>query len=444
MTRKYFLRRYMPKNIYGRVLLLIIIPIVLLQVFIAYMFFNAHWSRVTGTLSQSVAGEIAVALELYEDDSSSENLDRLNLMLRENMNISIDFISLESLPDYTPISSLSALDQTLNKALGKYLEQEYWFDTTRFSEHIDIRVSVEGGILRFVTPRKRAFAPSAWVFLFWLVTSSLLLMFIAILFARNQAKPIIALARAAEAFGQGQDIGRYRPSGATEIRLAGNAFLKMRQRLQKQIEQRKDFLAGVSHDLRTPLTRLKLYFAMQDDDHSKAASSDLEEMETMLEGYLNYARDTGSETRHPHRIDLIIKDALKAYKDPIEFVYHASPMILLQPTSFKRIINNLVSNALKYGNQARVTLDLNKTNIIIDVDDDGPGIPKDERVLAFQPFQRLDGARNQNVEGVGLGLAITRDILQSYGGTLQLLDCEDMGGLKARILIPRKHEISSA
>ena len=419
--------------------MIIILPIILMQIAVAYIFFNAHWVRVTATLSDSIAAEIAFAVELYEQAPSSERVTRLDELMRPNMELSIDFVSLDQLPETERKSFFSTLDRTLRKAMNKSISDPYWFDTTRYPNHIDIRVKVENGVLRFITTRDRVFAPTGFMFIFWLTATTALLTGISIIFAKNQARPIIELAKAADAFGRGQNIGNFKPTGATEVRLAGQSFLKMRQRLQRHIDQRKAFLAGVSHDLRTPLTRLKLHFAIN-DDADDLAESDLIEMEKMLEGYLDFARGTVSEDREPHRIDLIISDALRKYSQDIEFTHDSSPIIDLQVTSFTRAINNLVSNGLKYGDQVRVNLTQNDASIIIDIEDDGPGIAEEDRKLAFQPFQRLDGARNQNIEGVGLGLAITRDIIQSYGGHLTLED-SDMGGLKARIRLPLQSKI---
>ena len=422
--------------------MIIILPIILMQMAVAYIFFNAHWVRVTATLSDSIAAEIAFAVELYEQAPSSERVARLDQLMRPNMELSIDFVPLDILPKTERKSLFSNLDRTLRQAMNKSITDPYWFDTTRYPNHIDIRIAVDGGVLRFITTRDRVFAPTGFMFIFWLMTTTILLTAISILFAKNQARPIIELAKAADAFGRGQNIGNFKPSGATEVRLAGQSFLKMRQRLQRHIDQRKAFLAGVSHDLRTPLTRLKLHFAVNDDSCDKA-ESDLVEMEQMLDGYLDFARGTLSEDREPHRLDVIIKDTLKKYKQNIDFKHNSSPTIDIQTTSFTRAINNLVSNGLKYGETVRVTLTQSDNNIFIDVEDDGPGIAKENRKAAFQPFQRRDEARTQNIEGVGLGLAIARDIIQSYGGMLTLED-SDMGGLKARIRLPMQSKITSS
>ena len=419
--------------------MIIILPIILMQLFVAYIFFNAHWSRVTATLSDSIAAEIAFAVQLYEQAPSSDLVAELDNLMRPNMELSIDFVPLDILPAAERKSFFSNLDRTLRKALNKSITDPYWFDTTRYPNHIDIRIKVDGGVLRFITTRDRVFAPTGFMFIFWLFTTSLLLTAISIVFAKNQARPIIELARAADAFGRGQNIGDFKPSGATEVRLAGHSFLKMRQRLHRQIEQRKAFLAGVSHDLRTPLTRLKLHFAIHETSNENA-ENDLIEMEQMLDGYLDFARGTMPEKREPERLDIIISNALKRYHQPIDFKCECSPIMNIQTTSFTRAITNLISNGLKYGKTVRVSLEQTDSNVVINIEDDGPGIPESHRSDAFQAFHRLDEARNQNIEGVGLGLAIARDIIQSYGGNLTLHD-SDMGGLKAQIYLPLQSDI---
>ncbi|MEP6342891.1 MAG: ATP-binding protein [Maricaulaceae bacterium] len=420
--------------------MIIILPIILMQLAVAYIFFNAHWSRVTASLSNSIAAEIAFAVELYEQDPSSDRVAQLDKLMRPNMELSIDFISLDDLPEAERKSFFSNLDRTLRQAMNNSITDPFWFDTTRYPNHIDIRIKVDGGVLRFITTRDRVFAPTGFMFIFWLLTTTILLTGISILFAKNQARPIIELARAADAFGRGQNIDKFKPSGATEVRLAGHSFLKMRQRLQRQIEQRTAFLAGVSHDLRTPITRLKLHFAIDESsDHN--AKNDLVEMEQMLEGYLDFARGNTSEKREPQRLDIIISNTLKKYSQDIEFKCDFSPIMKVQTISFTRAINNLVSNGLKYGTNVCVNLVQTDEAILIDIEDDGPGIPEDQRNDAFQAFHRLDDARNQNIEGVGLGLAIARDIIQSYGGNLILGDSR-MGGLKAQIRLPLRSKIT--
>jgi len=390
-------RAYLPKSLFGRALLIIMLPIVIMQMAVAYFFFNAHWNQVTSNLSDSVAADVSVAVQLYKQDPTSQRALRLDNMLRPKMELSVALAENDTLPLTTRDAFFSNLDKTLRRALANSLSDEFWFDTTRYPNHIDIRVAVDEGVLRFIAARDRVFAPTGFVFIFWLITATVVLSLVSILFIRSQARPISALAAAADAFGRGQDISSYKPSGASEVRLAGQSFLKMRGRIKRHIEQRTTMLAGVSHDLRTPLTRLKLHHAMQKpSEDNDAARQDLRDMESMLDGYLDFAR----------------------------------------AQSFERAITNLVSNALKYGTKCKLSVEEDNQNIYFKIEDDGPGISPDHRADAFKAFHRLDTSRNQNIKGVGLGLSIARDIVQIHGGSLRL-DDSDMGGLKAVIRLPK-------
>lgn len=432
------LKRYVPKSLFGRAMLIIILPIAIMQIAVAYIFFNAHWQTVTSSLSESVAADISVAVELYKQAPDAERAERLDNMLRPNMELSVALEQGDALPPTSRNAFFSNLDNTLRRALTDNLDDPFWFDTTRYPNHIDIRVEVDAGVLRFIAPRERVFAPTGLAFLFWLLMATTLLTLISILFIREQARPISELAGAADAFGRGQDIGSYKPSGASEVRLAGQSFLKMRQRLRRYIDQRTLMLAGVSHDLRTPLTRLKLHLAMQEKDaENDAARRDIKDMEAMLDGYLDFARSDSEEASQPTDMEDFLKTVIDSYDAPLpELIISTGPETLdIKPIALQRAIANLISNARKYGQSVRVELTREKSDLCIHIDDDGPGIPEDQRREAFRPFSRLDTARNQNIKGTGLGLAIARDIVQGHGGSLTLHD-SDMGGLRATIRLP--------
>ncbi len=431
------LKRYLPKSLFGRALLIIMLPIAIMQMAVAYFFFNAHWNEVTANLSDSVAADVSVAVQLYKQDPTHDRTRRLDNMLRPNMELSVALVAADSLPLTSRDAFFSNLDKTLRRALANSLTDEFWFDTTRYPNHIDIRVSVDEGVLRFIAARDRVFAPTGFVFIFWLVTATLLLSMVSILFIRNQAKPISELAAAADAFGKGHDISPFKPSGASEVRLAGQSFLKMRGRLKRHLEQRTIMLAGVSHDLRTPLTRLKLHLAMQTPSKdNEAAKQDLVEMETMLKGYLDFARGLSGEDTVAVNAKSYMQDLLSRMNiSATTLICDVDFKIALKPQSFERALQNLLSNALKYGTHCRVTLQRDEDVAYFIIEDDGPGIPEDRREEAMKAFQRLDTARNQNIEGVGLGLSIVKDITQIHGGTLRL-DVSEMGGLKAIICLP--------
>ena len=431
------LKKYLPKSLFGRALLIIMLPIAIMQMAVAYFFFNAHWNQVTANLSDSVAADVSVAVQLYKQSPSVNRAERLDDMLRPKMELSVALEEGDSLPVTTRDSFFSNLDKTLRRSLGDSLSDEFWVDTTRYPNHIDIRVAVDEGVLRFIAARERVFAPTGFVFIFWLITATVLLSLVSILFIRNQAEPITELADAADAFGKGQDISIYKPSGASEVRLAGQSFLKMRGRIRRHIEQRTTMLAGVSHDLRTPLTRLKLHLAMQEkSDENEAARQDIKDMESMLDGYLDFARGLEGEGTESVKLKAFMSGVISKMPEPqAKLVAEDHITADIRPQALERAVMNLLSNAQKYAKKSRVSLSQDESNIYIAVEDDGPGIPEEKRGEAFKAFQRLDTARNQNIEGVGLGLSIARDIAQIHGGALRLED-SDMGGLKALIRLP--------
>ena len=296
LFRRGRLKRILPKSLFGRAMLIITLPIALMQVIVAYIFFDAHWQSVTASLSESVAADIAVAVTLFEQDPSAMRAQDLDNMLRPKMQLSIALAEEKPLPEEDRLAFFSALDKTLRRSLSDKIKNDFWFDTTRYPHHIDIRVVVDDGVLRFIVPRERVFAPTGFIFLFWMIMATAVLTLVSILFILNQARPIVRLANAAEAFGKGRSIGDFKPSGASEVRQAGRAFLQMRDRIFRHVQQRTILLAGVSHDLRTPLTRLKLHLAMTgDNDETRAAQNDLADMERMLDGYLDFARGIAEE-----------------------------------------------------------------------------------------------------------------------------------------------------
>ncbi len=428
------LRNILPKSIFWRAFLIIILPIVIMQMVVAWFFFNAHWARVTSNLSDSVAADVAVATQLFREDPTEETAKKLDALLRPDMELSVVLRPGDTLPTATRNSFFSNLDKTLRRSLTEAVDMPFWFDTTRYPNHIDIRVQVDEGVLRFIAARERVFAPTGYVFIFWLITTTVVLSLISILFIRRQSDPIRELADAAAAFGKGQDISGFKPRGASEVRMAGQSFLKMRRRLRRHLEQRTLMLAGVSHDLRTPLTRLKLQLAMQEDtEDTQAARRDVDEMEAMLNGYLDFARGMGKEKPQAVRLAEFIAETVK--DRPVEIEPFSDREISIRPLMLKRCLGNLISNALKYGKYCQLKVEDTSDFLLISVEDDGPGIPEGQRQKVFKAFQRLDEARNQNVEGVGLGLSISQDIAQLHGGAILLSDSE-MGGLRATLRLP--------
>ncbi len=416
--------------------MIIVLPIAIMQIVVAYIFFNAHWSTVTASLSDSVAADISLAVELFNQAPSAERAAKLNEMMQPHMELSVDLRDNHDFPSAQRRSFFSTLDKTLQRSLNQSLQAPFWFDTTRYPNHIDIRVKVDEGTLTFIAAKERVFARTGFVFIFWLALASLLLTMISILFIRNQARPISRLADAADAFGKGQDIDGFRPSGAAEVRLAGQSFLKMRQRIRRFMDQRTDLLAGVSHDLRTPLTRLKLHFAMlENTEENRAARSDLNEMEKMLDGYLDFARGQTDEDTVEVNLNAFLNDIVEKFKPTPQLDLDKDQSIQIKPGMMTRALTNVLSNAIKYGEAVKLSSRTDKNAAIIQVDDDGPGIPEDSFGEVFKPFYRLDTARNQNIEGTGLGLSIARDIIRNHGGSIALGRSE-LGGLKVEISLP--------
>jgi two-component system, OmpR family, osmolarity sensor histidine kinase EnvZ len=431
-----WLKQYLPKSLFGRALLIIMLPIAMMQIIVAYFFFDAHWQTVTASLSDSVAADVAVVVELYKQAPDIKRLERLDQMIRPNMKLSVVYDAKTTLPTARRRAFFSSLDKTLRQALSANLTDEYWFDTTRYPHYIDIRVKVETKVLKFVVPRDRVFAPTGFIFLFWLVMATVLLSLVSILFILNQARPIVKLAKAAEAFGKGRSIGKFKPSGAAEVRQAGHAFLEMRDRIGRHIDQRTTLLAGVSHDLRTPLTRLKLYLALEDDNvDNQAARNDITDMENMLDGYLDFARDLSEEDRQLTDLTLILSDIIGKNNKTITLSTPETFSINVRKTAIKRALANLINNAADYGKNIEINGQNATEHIRLTIDDDGPGIPASNREDALKPFVRLDPARNQNTNGVGLGLSIANDIIQVHGGIMSLED-SPMGGLRCVVVLP--------
>ena len=435
------LRDITPRGLLPRSLLIVVLPMALVQVLVTYVFFDLHWRDVSGRLSEGVAGDVAMILELYEANpggfeaiaETAWATTRLSVRLRED----------ERLPTSVRRSVFSALDQTLNRALNASLDRPYWFDTTRYPDFVDIRVQVGDDVLRALAYRERAFVTTGHIFLLWTVGATALLALIAILFLRNQIRPILRLAGAAERIGRGEPVEQFRPSGAREVRQAAASVLEMRDRLTRHNEQRTALLASVSHDLRTPLTRLKLQLALLPaSDDTRAAKRDLDLMQAMLDEYLAFAR--GAEGEKPESADLVAlaRSAAADFTGEAGRIALDLPQALpvtIRPLALRRAVANLIGNALDHAKAVRISGETGGGLATLLIDDDGPGIPEDRREEAFKPFGRLDEARNQNRSGVGLGLAIARDAARGAGGDLTL-DVSPMGGLRARLSLPARSE----
>ena len=442
------LKRFLPSTLFGRALAIIVTPVVLLQVASAYFFYERHWDRVTGRLAQGLAGDIAMIVDLQRETRGEDLSDELKKRLQHNMQIRAEFKTDEILPNQPPDISFTnrILDRMLDQALSERFQRPYRMDTTSFARDIEVRIQFAEGVLHILTPRKRVSSPTTYVFMLWMISASLILLAIAILFLRNQIRPIRRLSDAVDRFGKGGEIAELKPRGATEVRQATVAFLRMRDRIRRQIDQRTEMLAGVSHDLRTPLTRMKLQLEMLGDSgESDSLKADVADMERMVESYLDFARGQDTETSTFCDISDLVNDVTMSVrrdggKVDIDLPGNGTPSpdllkAFVRPVAFKRCLANLMSNARRHAELIKVTVRKDEDYLQITVDDDGPGIPAEKRKEVFRPFHRLDESRNLESGGSGLGLAIARDIARNHGGDIILGD-SPMGGLRALVRLP--------
>ncbi len=432
----------LPKGLYARALIIIIAPIVLLESVVAFVFMERHWQSVTRRLSEATARDIAAIIEVYREYPHQDDYERL-IDLAETMKLSMQLLPAGDLPPAQPKPFFSLLDRTLSNEIRKQVRQPFWVDTVGNSRHVEIKVKLDDAILRFVATRAQTYASNSHIFLMWMVGTSIVLLTVAILFLRNQIRPILRLAEAADAFGKGRPVpDDFRPRGAREVRQAAQAFLEMRDRIRHHVDQRTTMLAGVSHDLRTVLTRFKLELALiGDTPEVRALHSDVKEMQHMLEDYLAFAKGDGGEEAMPTNLcellEEIHEDAQVFGSSIVLEISKRNRRIVLplKRQAFKRAIINLVSNAARFGDRVVIRALRDGERLKIEVDDNGPGIPLAERENVFRPFYRIDHARNQDSGNSGLGLAIARDIARSHGGDVTLAE-SSMGGLRAVVTVP--------
>jgi two-component system osmolarity sensor histidine kinase EnvZ len=434
-----WLTAHLPKGLYARSLLIIVTPMVLLQSVVAFVFMERHYNQVTLRLSASLAQDIAALIQVYETYPQRDNAAALRKIAGEKLRLNVEILPPDPLPQPGPKPFFSLLDTALSQEIGRLVDRPFWIDTVGDSNLVEIRIQLDKAVMRVFARRSQAYASNSHIFLIWMVGTSLVLLAIAILFLRNQIKPILRLAAAAEAFGKGRDIADFRPRGAREVRQAAIAFMEMKKRIERQIEQRTTMLAGVSHDLRTILTRFKLELALlEDSPEVEALRRDVDEMQRMLEAYLDFAR--GEVGEQPQLVDVSeILDDLAAEATRrgkrASATFSGPPIVQVRPDAFKRCLANLVSNAVRFGSTVMLSGSREPRWLMVQVDDDGPGIPQDRRDDVFRPFLRLDDARNQNETGTGLGLSIARDIASVHGGEIALSQ-SPLGGLRATVRIP--------
>jgi two-component system, OmpR family, osmolarity sensor histidine kinase EnvZ len=430
----------MPKGLYARSLIIVIAPVILLQSVVAFVFMERHWQLVTQRLSTAVTRDIAAIVDIIETYGPGDDYGEIIRIAQERLALKIDILPPEPLPPPGPKPFFSILDRILSEEITKQINRPYWIDTVGDSNILEIRLQLDDSVLRVFARRSQAYASNTHIFLLWMVGTSLVLLAIAILFLRNQIRPIQMLAEAAESFGKGRPApADFRPRGAEEVRRAGLAFIQMRERIERQIEQRTAMLTGVSHDLRTILTRFRLQLAVAGPKAEVAAmNQDIDDMQSMLEGYLAFAKGEALEDAGTLDLEAFfakLKEEARLRKRKITTSVSGKPEVHVRPSAFSRLLSNLVGNAFRYARNVKVTAHHARGSLIVTVDDDGPGIPFGRREDVFKPFVRLDSARNQDEGGTGLGLSIARDIARSHGGDITL-DDSPLGGLRAVVRVP--------
>ncbi len=434
-----WLRHWLPTGLYTRSLLIIILPMVLLQVVVAAVFMERHWQMVTERLSAAVTRDIAAVIELLETDPEEDDYQRVIRIARERLDLSIYIEPKTSLPEPRAQPFFSILDTILADQIQQQIGRPFWLDTFGNGALVEIRIQLDNKTLRVFTRRSQAYASNTHIFLVWMGGASLVLLGISILFLRGQIRPILALAKAAESFGRGQKITAYSPRGADEVRRAGLAFILMRERIERQMEQRTAMLNGVSHDLRTILTRFKLQLALAGDNPDlEGLDKDVDDMQSMLEAYLAFARDDAEEAIGKLELAPLFARFSSDFQmcgKTCTYTLNGVDELPVRPNAFARLIGNLAANAHRYASTLNIEANRAAKSITLVFDDDGPGIPEASREDVFKPFYRLDEARNLNASGTGLGLSIVRDIARSHGGDVTL-DDSPLGGLRVIVKIP--------
>ena len=431
-----FLKRILPKRLFYRALLIVATPILVLQLVITIVFFDSLWIKTNKGMTRALINEINTFVEVYDNEKIDK--DELKNLFSLFLDLNIEFINKKNFDSQYNERWFSPIDRTLRRELkSNFNLEEYWFDTTSYKELIDLRIKYEDGYFKFLVPKDRVTSSSARLFALWITVPAIIMVIISLIFLKNQTRPITNLARAAERFGRGEEIDEFKPSGALEIRQAGYEFDKMRKRILRHLNQRTEMLSGISHDLRTPLTRMKLQIAfIKDNDLSKKLTEDINEMEKMLNEYLQFTSSSYVEKDEMFNLSELIETVVKKY-DNENILIDITPRIYVngRKNLINRCLNNIIDNALKYGNKVEIKLNKKNTNIFITIDDDGPGIPTKEHDNVFKPFYKIDKGRADSKSSVGLGLAIASDIIRSHGGNI-MLEKSKMNGLRVKIFLP--------
>jgi two-component system osmolarity sensor histidine kinase EnvZ len=430
-----FFKKILPKRLFYRALLIVAAPILVLQLVITVVFFDSLWIKTNKGMTRALINEISTFIEVYDN----EKIDRgeLKNLFSLFLDLNIEFSNNKFDTQYNE-RWFSPIDRTLRRELkSKFNPGEYWFDTTSYKELIDLRIKYDEGYFKFLVSKDRVTSSSARLFALWITVPAIIMVIISLIFLKNQTRPITNLARAAERFGKGEKIEEFKPSGALEIRQAGYEFDKMRKRILRHLNQRTEMLSGISHDLRTPLTRMKLQIAfIKDKVLAKKLTEDINEMEKMLNEYLQFTSSSYMEKDEAFNLSQLIEDVISKYgnknilQDLVPRVYFSGRKNLIN-----RCLNNIIDNALKYANKVEIKLNKKNTNLFIIIDDDGPGIPIKEHENVFKPFYKINKGRADSKSSVGLGLSIASDIVRSHGGNI-ILEKSKMNGLRVKIFLP--------
>jgi two-component system, OmpR family, osmolarity sensor histidine kinase EnvZ len=430
------LKKILPKRLFYRALLIIAAPILVLQLIITIVFFDSLWIKTNQGMTRALVNEISTFIEVYDNEKTDK--EELTNLFSLFLDLNIEFYENEKFELIYSERWFSPIDRTLRRELkSNFNFGGYWFDSTSYKELIDLRIKYQNGYFKFLIPKDRVTSSSARIFALWITVPAIIMVIISLIFLKNQTRPITNLARAAERFGKGEEIEEFKPSGALEIRQAGNEFDKMRKRILRHLNQRNEMLSGISHDLRTPLTRMKLQIAfINDKDLAKKLTDDINEMEKMLNEYLQFTSSSYIEKDEMFNLSELIDEIITKYenknisKNLIPRVYFNGRKNLIN-----RCLNNIIDNALKYANKVKIQLNKKNTNLFILIDDDGPGISIKEHDNVFKPFYKIDKGRADSKSSVGLGLSISSDIIRSHGGNIEL-EKSKMNGLRVKIFLP--------
>ena len=431
-----FIKNILPKRLFYRALLIVAVPVILLQLLVTIVFFDSLWIKTNKGMTRALVGEIDTFIVAFDNENNDKDyiVDLFSIYL----DLNIKYIQDKEFNFKLNERWFSPIDRSLRRELKSSIgNNKFWFSTTDYLELINIRIKYKKGYFEFLVPRDRVTSSSARLFGLWISVPAIFLIFVAILFLKNQTRPITNLAKAAEKFGRGEEVDDYRPSGSLEIRQAGYEFDKMRKRILRHLNQRSEMLSGISHDLRTPLTRMKLQLSfIKDKEISSKLSDDISEMEKMLNEYLQFTSSSQSEKNEVFDLSKLLNETVERYEnDSITKDLTQNILINGRKNLLKRSFNNIIDNGLKYGKKINIKLNKNGKNIFILIEDNGPGIPKEEYENVFKPFYKIDKGRGETKSSVGLGLSIASDIIRSHGGYVKL-DKSSMNGLGVKIFLP--------